>query len=642
VTRTGPDGVSVDMTDTDGLPVLSIGSLALRPITTTGPAPNQAAPMLAVDWSAVVTLGDLAADADVRVVSAPEDLDPAGVVVLEVLGNGDGPGSAHRLTTWVLAQLQRWLAAEHTAADRLVVLTRRAVAAGPVEDVAASAAWGLVRSAQSENPGRIVLLDTDDPTTALDAELLQRVAAGPEPQLILRDGGLRTARLTRVTEATAPEPSPAPAPASFGDGTVLVTGGTGGLGRQVARHLVTGHGVRDLLLVSRGGGAEDLVTELESLGARARVAACDVSDRRALAEVLDGVELSAVVHTAGVVDDAVITSLDAARLDRVLAPKIDAVWHLHELTDGADLAAFVVFSSLAGVVGSAGQGNYAAANAFLDTLMQQRRANGLPGLSLAWGPWEQGAGLTGALSESDMRRITESGTPAFTVEQGLQAFDRALASPEAAVVLTRLELSVLRTREGLAPLWRTLAGKPARRLAGANRPEPGSLADRFAGLAPAEREKQLLALVRDHVAAVLSYGSREQIDVAQPFKELGFDSLSALELRNRLRTVTGLDIPATLVFDYPNPRRLATHLAGQFGGSADAGNGAASLLSQLDALGGALARGDILDAERESITNRLRLMLEAWRAADDSADEEWETPDEVFRFIDDELGISEN
>ena len=261
---------------------------------------------------------------------------------------------------------------------------------------------------------------------------------------------------------------------------------------------------------------------------------------------------------------------------------------------------------------------------------------------MAWGPWVQSAGLTGGLSDLDMRRITASGTPPFTVEQGLAMFDEALAGPQAAVALTRLDLAALRTRDDLSPLWRALTGKRGRPAASDRRQESGTLADRLSALAAPERTEQLLVLVRDHVAAALGYASREQIDTTQAFRELGFDSLSVLELRNRLQAATGLTIPSTLVFDYPNPQRLATHLAEQFGAAESADTGVASLLAQLDSLSGALSRAEVVDGEREAIANRLRSMLDAWHAADEEdADEEWETPDEIFRFIDDELGISE-
>ncbi|MET7572871.1 type I polyketide synthase [Streptomyces sp. NPDC005492] len=578
--RTGADSMRVELADTDGQLVLSIGSLVMRPVAVGAVAGGvRSGLVLGLDWSSVVALSEALPGGDVAVFGALDDVEPgADVLVLEACGvAGDVVRSAHELTAWVLAQVQRWLEGERFAGSRLVVATRGAVETEPgetVTDLAAAAVWGLVRSAQAEHPGRITLLDVDVSVTALDAGLVAEVAAGVEPQVVVRDGVVRAARLVRVPATPA---SPDTEPAGFGGGTVLVTGGTGGLGREVARHLVRVHGVRSLLLVSRRGGGAELVAELAELGARARIAACDVGDRDALAELLADASLTGVVHTAGVVEDAVITSLTADGLARVLAPKVDAAWHLHELTQDQDLSAFVVFSSLAGVLGSPGQGNYAAGNVFLDTLMQHRRHAGLPGLSMAWGPWSQGAGLTGELSDTDMRRITASGTPPFTVDQGLAMFDAALAGPQAAIALTRLDLSALRTRSDLPPLWRTLAGKPARRAAGSHHAEPADLARRLAELPDAAtRDAYLLRLVADHVALVLGHTPGDGPDVTKEFRELGFDSLTSVDLRNRLQAATGLSLPATLVFDHPDAATLAGFLGTKFGDVGDVGGPAAA------------------------------------------------------------------
>ncbi|AQA22905.1 KR domain protein [Rhodococcus sp. MTM3W5.2] len=233
-------------------------------------------------------------------------------------------------------------------------------------------------------------------------------------------------------------------------GTVLITGGTGGLGSLVARHLVGVHGVGSLVLTSRQGiaaaGAAELVAELTGLGARVRVVACDVSDRAALAELLTTVPveypLTGVVHAAGVLDDGVIASLTPDRVDTVLAPKADAAWHLHELTRHLDLTMFVLFSSAAGVIGSAGQGNYAAANTFLDGLAQHRRAHGLPATSIAWGLWAMNTAMTSSLRESDTVRISR-GFLGMSDEQGLAFFDAALAQNLATVMAARLDLPTL-------------------------------------------------------------------------------------------------------------------------------------------------------------------------------------------------------
>nr|WP_286012064.1 type I polyketide synthase [Streptomyces violaceusniger] len=359
----------------------------------------------------------------------------------------------------------------------------------------------------------------------------------------------------------------------MGEGTVLVTGGTGGLGGEVARHLVMVHGVRDLVLVSRRGsaapGAGELVAELSGEGARVRVAACDVSDREALAGVLAEIPaecpLTGVVHTAGVVDDGVISSLTADRLAPVLAPKVDAAWHLHELTRGLDLSLFAVFSSMSGLIGSPGQGNYAAGNVFLDALVARRRHEGLPGVSMAWGPWTPEVGLTGTLSEADLCRMRSSGMPPLSVAQGMRLFDRAVLADIPVVALTRMDASVLRGQADLPVMLRTLVGARPRRAVAGDRQQSGGLARQLAGLTVQQRDQHLFALVRDHVAVVLGHQSGEQVDPGQAFREIGFDSLTAVELRNRLQTATGLSLPATLVFDYPNATRLVGHLAERFG-----------------------------------------------------------------------------
>ncbi|MCI3934336.1 type I polyketide synthase [Streptomyces sp. AN091965] len=358
------------------------------------------------------------------------------------------------------------------------------------------------------------------------------------------------------------------------EGTVLVTGALGGLGRVVARHLAGERGVRDLLLVSRRGedapGAGEVRAELEELGARVRIAACDVADREALAVLLEGVrsELSAVVHVAGVVDDGILTSLTPERLDTVLRPKVDAVVNLHELTADLDLSAFVLFSSAAGVLGSAGQANYAAANAFLDALAQYRRAQGLPATSLAWGLWADQGGMAGALADDDLERMSRAGVAALSAEEGLALLDASLAQADGALVPMKLRTDVLRRQFGgdVPPLFRGLirGGARTRRVVEAGPAAAGtSLADQLAALPPENRERALLDLVRAQVAAVLGYASGEDVAPTKAFKELGFDSLTSVELRNRLNGATALRLPASLVFDYPTPKVLAQYLGGE-------------------------------------------------------------------------------
>ena len=371
------------------------------------------------------------------------------------------------------------------------------------------------------------------------------------------------------------------------DGTVLITGGTGGLGALFARHLVERHGARHLVLVSRRGadapGVAGLVAELEALGARVRVVACDVADRDQLAGVLAALDrpLTAVVHAAGVLDDGVVESLTAEQVERVMRPKVDAALHLHELTAGAELSAFVLFSSVAALIGSPGQANYAAANAALDALAARRRAAGLPATSLAWGLWADATGMTGELDEAELARLERMGVTALSAELGRELFDQALGLDAPLLAPVELDLAALRSqaRAGLLPpLLRGLVRAPARR-AGSG----GSLAQRLAGVAEADREQLVLELVRAQAAAVLGHESADAIDPDRAFKELGFDSLSAVELRNRLTQATGLRLPATLVFDHPNPVAVARMLLAEIGGAVESARPAVPVRSVLPA-----------------------------------------------------------
>ncbi len=477
--------------------------------------------------------------------------------------------AAQDATEAVLATLQEWLADERLDGSRLAVLTHHAVAAAPddrVPDLAHAPVWGLVRTAQSEHPGRFLLVDRDTPDS-LPLSALQ----GEEPQLAVRDEALLAPRVVR-----APRPAEA-APPGFGpDGTVLITGGTGGLGALTARHLVAEHGVRRLLLVSRSGpaapGAAALRDALTALGAEVTVEACDVSDRPALSALLAAVPaehpVSAVVHTAGVLDDGLLTSLTPERLATVFDAKATAAAHLHELTRDANLSAFVVFSSAAGLLGNPGQATYAAANTFLDALARHRRAAGLPATSLAWGPWERFAGMTAALDPTHTARTAAQGVVPLSAERGLSLFDAGTAADRALLLAMRLDARALRSRAEageLPPMLRGLLRVTVRRGASGASGEGGGFARRLAALPRARRHRAVADLVTGQVAALLGYDSTDLVGPDKPFKELGFDSLAAVNLRNRLGQETGLRLPATLVYDHPTSGALIRHLAAELG-----------------------------------------------------------------------------
>ncbi|WP_410612237.1 type I polyketide synthase [Amycolatopsis sp. lyj-109] len=424
-------------------------------------------------------------------------------------------------------------------------------------------------------------------------------------------------------------------PPSFGDGTVLITGGTGALGGLVARRLVTGHGVRELVLLSRRGpdapGAAELAAGLRELGADVRVVAADAADRRELAAVLATIPaLTGVVHAAGVLDDGVVASLTPERLDAVLRPKVDAALNLHELTRDLGLSAFVLFSSAAATLGSPGQGNYAAANAFLDALAQHRAARGLPAGSLGWGPWA----TDGMLREAGRAKLARSAFVPFTAERGLDLFDVAAARPEPALLPLQLDPAALGAQSGLPPLFASLVRAPARRTASAAVPGEGpSLAERLAGVPEAGRGEFLLDVVRAHVATVLGHGSAADVEGGRGFLDLGFDSLTAVELRNRLTAESGLRLPATLIFDHPSPADLAAHLlAGLAPTAVDAD---AAVLAELERL---LERAG--DSRR--VTARLETLLARRRSSSENADSELDSAsdDEIFDLIDNELGLS--
>ncbi|MFB7669309.1 SDR family NAD(P)-dependent oxidoreductase [Kitasatospora sp. NPDC056138] len=682
----GPDAMSLEVADETGAPVASVGSLRARPVSVEQlRAASRAGlgdALFRVEWAPVpavepgggrwAVLGDGSAfpgldrypDLAALGAAVTAGLPVPDAVVLPLPdATGDVPAAVRAALHRTWSALTGWAADDRFASSRLILVTRGAVAAGrtdeggpdlgrageDVPNLAHAPLWGLARTAQAEQPDRFVLLDLDGGADTAGA--LARAAAGDEPQLALRSGAVLAPRLVRARPTTA-----AAAGTLDAAGTVLVTGGTGALGALLARHLVTAYGVRHLLLLGRRGpeaeGAAELTAELTALGARVTIAACDAADREALAAVLAAVPaehpLTAVVHAAGVVADGALASLTEERFEAVLRPKADAAWHLHELTRDAGLAAFVLFSSATATLGGAGQGGYSAANAFLDALARHRAARGLPARSLAWGPWQQHRGMAGALDEATLGRMRRSGVLPLSPQDGLALFDAALAATDPTALPVRLDLATLRQAgPDLPPLLRRLAGPSVH---SARRPDAGAadgLKRRLAGLSGAERESALLDLVRGQVAVVLGHSDPASVGADRAFGDLGFDSLTAVELRNRLTTATGLRLSPTLVFDYPTAAGLARHLDVEL--PREGTPSAAPVLAELDRLEAVLAQVGADHPDRARISGRLRSLLTRW--SDQQGPDEGESPvagmeldsagdDEVFDFITNELGIS--
>ncbi|WP_409185655.1 SDR family NAD(P)-dependent oxidoreductase [Amycolatopsis sp. VS8301801F10] len=616
VSPTSPDTITLRIADDAGAPVLSVESLAARPISLDKLAPSRDS-LFRVAWEPASATGNAGA-AKVLEVSTPD---------------GPPPAAARAVARQVLTAVRELLAED--GETRLAVVTRGAVAVGGEDvDPALAPAWGLVRAAEAENPGRFALVDLD-----ADGTVEAALATG-EPESAVRGGKVLVPRLTPAT-SQAGELNWNP------DGTVLITGGTGGLGAVVAKHLVTQHGVRRLLLTSRRGaaapGAAELSEELRQLGGEVTIASCDVTDAASVRSLLDTVPaeapLTAVLHAAGVPAAGRVEDLADDELDRVFAPKVDGAWHLHEMT--RDLAAFVLFSSAASTVLAAGQAGYAAANAFLDELAEHRRAQGLPATSLCWGAWSEEGGMAGELSEADLRRLRRLGTPPMATAEGLALLDASLTAEDAVLAPVRLDLTALRARgDALPPVLRGLVRPaPSRRPAARS---GGAVAARLGTLPEAEREAYLLTVVAEQVAAVLGFASAAAVESERAFQEMGFDSLTSVELRNQLGALTGLKLTATIVFDHPTPAALARRLHELLG----AGRGPAEpLLSEIDRLetllGGAAGT---LNGSTAKVAARLDALVRKWAdahaGAETEADLDEATDDELFAVLDDELGIS--
>ncbi|WP_330302726.1 MULTISPECIES: SDR family NAD(P)-dependent oxidoreductase [unclassified Streptomyces] len=610
VRRTGGSGtdLTLDVTlwDADGLPAGRLEGVRLRaadPADLNGASEN-ARHLYEVVWTAV---GDEPAEApgpewtvlgdpsDPELAAALRGLEAAGIQVRETgadvvarfwpcpAADAEPAAAAQDLAATALAELHALIALpQDEAPARTVWVTRGAVAADDrdtVPGLAQSVLWGLARSARAEHPDLgLTLLDLEgsDPADVLAAA----VAYADEPELAVRAGALLVPRLVRARaqdalrtpadatlDAVLPEETLAPGGRPTlvpTDGTVLITGGLGAVGRHIAR-LLAEHGVPRLLLTSRQGPADprtdEVIAELTALGAEVEVAACDIADASAVADVLgrigDALPLRGVVHCAGVLADGVVAELTPERLARVLRPKVDGAAHLHRLTAGTPLDLFLLVSSAAGVVGNAGQGNYAAANVFLDQLAHHRRALGLPGLSVSFGAWA-GEGL--AAEHADLERMARLGHRALTPDQGRDLVELALRRGAPHLVAWALDLPRLRDHtaaagDGTAALWRSLLPAPR-----TGQDAGDGLADRLARLPETERAERVLSLVREEASRALGLRSADSVRPDQPLRELGMDSVTAVELRNRIGTRIGAKLPATLLFDHPTAARLAEYL----------------------------------------------------------------------------------
>jgi acyl transferase domain-containing protein/NAD(P)-dependent dehydrogenase (short-subunit alcohol dehydrogenase family)/acyl carrier protein len=580
---TGEGAVAIAAADQTGEPVISISSLATRPVD---PAQLRAAgagqrdSLFELQWSPAAAregdftpfavLGDLDLPgleerfADLEAATKAEEIPETIICSPGVDGEADPVTAAHQATADTLALLQSFLTAEPLAESRLAILTRSAVAASPEEapDPAAAAIWGLARSAQSEHPGRFVLVDVDENPASLEA-MSGALAIAEEPQLAIRAGQMSVPRLARA------ELDPEAAFSIDPERTVLVTGGLGALGSLFARHLAESYGAKHLLLVSRRGpeaeGAAELKAELEELGASVTIAACDVADRGQLESLIEQIPtkhpLGAVIHAAGAIDDGLLSDLSAERIDAVMAPKADAAWALHELTTEAELSHFVLFSSAAATLGSPGQANYAAANAFMDALAQRRRVEGSPATALAWGLWDLEDGMGAGLGEVERARLRRGGFVPLSPEDGRRLFDSAPGSRHGLLVVAPVDLSSIRLRAGSSASWKLFAGLT--RTSSRRAAEGASISERLALASESKRDSIVEGVVLREVAAVLGYVLSRRLDPERSFSDLGFDSLGAVELQNRLSELLGVRLAPTVIFDYPTPAELCEHVKGE-------------------------------------------------------------------------------
>ncbi|MFH8605229.1 type I polyketide synthase, partial [Streptomyces flaveolus] len=577
LTATSSDTVALRLYDGAGRSVGSVESLTLRSAPVERAQTAVVRSLLEVQWQALppadrrpswwVLLGDddfgLVSSlqtsgirverhgdtGDLGAAVAGSGMAPEAVFLTVTSPDGlDVPAATAQLTARMLTFLQTWFADQRFDTSRLILVTR-----GSVSDPITAALAGLVRTAQAEHPGRVALVDIAPGQDRLSGQALITAIVSGEPHITIRSGVAHVPRFLPIR-------TPGTEQADLSAGTVLITGASGALGQLLARHLVDRHGVRDLLLVSRSGHMPELCAELENAGARVDIAACDIADRDQVAALLANRSVCAVVHTAGVLDDGVIASLTSEQLLRVLRPKFDGAWHLHELTDEKTL--FVLFSSIAGVLGSAGQAAYSAANSALDGLAVHRAARGLPAHSLAWGPWATATGMT-----AGERRLKGAGVIPLRPEEALALFDVALTRPEPLLVPVHADFPALSTASRNGPvshIWHSMISPPEEKAL-----QTGStLASRLGQMSANELREALLDMVRREVAAALGHASSDSLDGDLAFSELGFDSLTAVDLRNRLERDTGLRLPASLIFEQPTAPLLVHYLSAELGANA--------------------------------------------------------------------------
>ncbi|MGW1507510.1 KR domain-containing protein, partial [Streptomyces mirabilis] len=692
------DAVSLDLADPVGAPVLSVRSVTSAPLTqdtlalATGVRPDV---LFRPQWQDVSpppgaptketwavlgtgqpsTLGHspapLYADIDSFAQAFTGGDAPEQTVLLSYAPAEDASGDVLSDTRTVLERvrsaLQSWSADPRLAAARLVVVTEGAVSASGTAGLAQAALRGLVASAQAENPGRFALVDLDGSEasrTALPAALA--LLREGETDVALHEGQPLVLRLTAADTTIPASDTVTIRPAAttgtgttgtsrplLADGTVLVTVGTGGHGLPLARHLVDHHDVRQLLLACDPAAPAPDVSGLRERGAHVSVHTCDLTSRPDLARVIAAVPdehpLTAVVHTALTPANGLFEAMTHDRVETALLPRAGAAWHLHELTRGTDLAAFVLLSSSTGLLHGVGQANQAAAATFLNALAHYRRAQNLPALSLAYGPWSTGHEDTPDAAQR--QRAAELGTPYLDTGEGLGLFDQALTmtgggdSGESVLVPLRLDRGALHARpEELPAVLRAIVRIPRTTTADTGR----QLRRRLLSLTASERGRQLLDLVRAQVAAVLGHTSVAAVEPERAFKDLGFDSLAAVELRRRLDRITGLSLSATLVFDHPNSRAAADYIDGLI--LPEDGEGPAQeVLGEVDRLEALLSAltTEAAGPDQERITSRLEALLRNWHDAregaapnESGADYESATDEELFDVLDSELGIA--